>query len=185
MREQEKKFSGGVLRVLPIYHKRFIKLETGRVTQTVLQKLTRKFSNGRHPGREKIDLFASVLVHAIFLPFTEAVPRLIPLLTQMETPLLNQRLCSSLVLVMSSSLTNNSYWRIYIITSLTGIPIPLQVPWFFFLFSFFLAKILRTVVILPPLLPHLPFTTQPIKNAANNLISLLKTKSKQKQRHPS
>lgn len=74
--ESKKHFSGGMLRVFPIYHKWLIKLETGRVSQTVLQKLTRKFLNGRNPKREKTDLFASVLIYAVFLHITEIVPRL-------------------------------------------------------------------------------------------------------------
>ena len=62
-----KKFSGEALRVLPISQKWFIKLETGRISLTVLQKLTRKFSTGTNPKGEKTDLFASVLTYAIFL----------------------------------------------------------------------------------------------------------------------
>lgn len=57
---------------------------------------------------------------------------------------------------MSLSLLSDSYQCICIIKSLPGITVPLQLPC-----HIFLAKILKTVVILSPLLPHLPFTTQP------------------------
>lgn len=70
-------FSRAALKIFSIYHTGFIKLETGRLGQTVLEKLTRKFfQNGRNPKGEKTDLFASVFIHVIALLISETVPRL-------------------------------------------------------------------------------------------------------------
>lgn len=73
-----KKFSGGVLRVLTIYHKWFIKLETGKISQTVLQKLTRKLSNERSSKGQMTDPLVPVFIYAVLLPIPETVPRLTP-----------------------------------------------------------------------------------------------------------
>lgn len=50
------------------------KLETGKISQTVLQKLTRKLSNERSSKGEKTDPFVPVFIYAVLLPILETVP---------------------------------------------------------------------------------------------------------------
>lgn len=50
------------------------KLETGKISQTVLQKLTRKLSNERSSKGEKTDPFVPVFIYAVLLPIPETVP---------------------------------------------------------------------------------------------------------------